>query len=356
MIVGAALLGICIAAARAEEMRVIAFYEVKKAARPPSMNGKMDDPVWETANRAADYYEYFKVSPGPAPTRTEFRMLYDDKGVYLGIINFERNLDKLVAKHDTRDDQDLWMDDCAEIYFDPTGSSVGFVKFMVNSIGAQADLKRLDAANTLANWDGYEWRVAVGKRPDAWIIEAFFPWSDLERKANPGDVWRFCHMRYAFSSGKFQGATWSPGGSYTSPQNFGYIYFAREGVLKLDDVAAIVSKAAAPPWSLLAGSDVVVCSPSGEIRILNADSMVQEQIEAFKAAMRRAEDEVAKLKDAGASLPGDELEKVRKESGSIPEKNADAMTAMSVLRKAADLRRRADAVYWEAKIRQLADL
>ncbi|MFA6567060.1 MAG: sugar-binding protein [Victivallales bacterium] len=341
---------------RGAEMNIIAFYDVKPCKTPPAIDGTLDDPAWETAGRAMDYYEYFKVSPGPGALRTEFRMLYDDKGIYLGIINYDSNMDKISAKHVTRDNQDLWQDDCAEIYFDPTGTGIGFLKFVVNSLGVQADMKRVDAAISLANWNGIGWRVAVGKRQGAWVIEAFFPWGDLEKKAAPGDIWRFCHARYAYTSGAFQGMTWSPGGSYTSPDKFGYLYFGKEGKLNLTEVSDLMAKTVTPPWSLLDGEDILVCESSGERKSLRAETMARKEIDSLHEALRRADGEVSRLKAAGGSLPGEELESVRKEIAAIPEKIPDAMAAIVVLRKTAELKHRADAVYWEARVRQLADL
>ncbi len=356
VLITAVFLFVSVSQVRAEPMRIVSFYEVRQTAKAPVFSGRMDDPVWETAARAVDYYEYFKVNPGPGALRTEFRMLFDDKGIYLGIINYDSNLDKLVAKLLTRDNQNLWMDDCAEIYFDPAGAGIGFLKFMVNSLGVQADYKQVDAAISLPNWDGIGWRVAVGKRPDAWVIEAFFPWDDLERKAAPGDIWRFCHMRFAYSSGAFQGMSWSPEASYASPNKFGYLYFGKEGKLNLTEVSELMVKTVAPPWSLLDGEDVVVCDSTGKQETLRADAMAKKEIDALRGTLRRTDDEVSKLKAAGGALPETELEAIRKEMTAIPEKIPDAIAAMAVLRKAAELKQRADTVYWEARIRQLADL
>lgn len=342
--------------AKAEPMRIVSFYEVRQTAKAPVFSGLMDDPVWETANRNIDYYEYFKPNPGPGTTRTEFRMLYDDKGIYLGIINYDSNLDKLVVKHITGDDDDLWKDDCAEIYFDSEGKGIGFIKFVVTSLGVQGDMKRVDAAITLNSWSGNEWRVVVGKRSDSWIIEAFFPWVDLDKKAVPGDVWRFCHTRYSYSSGIFQGVTSSPGGSYTNPDKFGYIYFCKKDKLGLSDISDIIVKSVTPPWSFLAGEDIIICDPSGERKILRAQTMAQEEVKVLRNALRRTDEEVSKLGVAGGLMPDAELEAVRKESAAIPEKIPDAITAMAVLKKIAELKHRLDAVYWEVRIRQLADL
>lgn len=235
----------------AENYKTLSFYGVRKIAKAPVVNGILDDPVWKKTPSYSDYYVYFKPEAIPSPLKTSFQMVYDEKGIYLAIINYENHLDKLKANFTTRDNPKLWTDDCAEIYFDTTGTAIGFTKFVVNSIGTVSDMKRIDTAITLADWSGAGWRCATSKTNDAWIVEAFFPWSDLGGVAKTGAVWRFCSVRYAFTSGKFQGCSSSPGGAYTFPQHFGYISFL-SGKKQADKalIGGLLSKSATPPWRL----------------------------------------------------------------------------------------------------------
>jgi hypothetical protein len=338
------------ASVKGAEMNIIAFYEVKSCKTPISIDGTLNDPAWETASRAVNYYEYYKINPGPGVLRTEFRMLYDDKGIYLAIINYDSNLDKIAAKYTTRDNDHLWEDDCAEIYFDPSGTGIGFTKFIVNSLAVQADMKRIDAAIALPCWNGNEWRAAAGRTSDAWIIEAFFPWGDLEKRAMPGELWRFCHVRYAYTSGKFQGVTWSPGGNYTCPEKFGYLYFSDGKSMNLADVAGLMSKSASRPWSLLAGNDIILCDSSGKWKNMRAETMVRKETDELRSVLENAEKELSEIHSEEAHTQYEILNAIKNDAVAVPSNLPDTMTAMTVLRKIAELKHRANTIYWEARV------
>lgn len=208
------------------EPRSAAFIAAIRCERAPVIDGKLDDPAWQAAVPVRIFYEYVKPQPGPGALKSEARMLYDEKGVYLAVVNTATNMANLRAAYMGRDAEDLWTDDCNEIYFDSAGAGIGWTKFTINSIGTMGDSRRVDPAVSLPDWNGSGWQVRTSKRADAWAVEAFFPWADLgDKRAEPGTFWRFCLVRYAYTSGRFIGVTSSPGGFYDAPQNFSVLMF-----------------------------------------------------------------------------------------------------------------------------------
>lgn len=240
-----------VSAFASETLREVAFDDAAFTASAPKLDGKLDDPCWKKAPVHTRYYEYFKPNPKPGALRTECRFLYDSRGLYLGITNYETQPEKIHRIITDRDNPQLWTDDCAEIYIDCRGNAIGFAKFIVSARGVQGDMKRLDGAVTLNEWNGNGWNSAVSVDSDRWTIEAFFPWEDLGAPARPGDVWRFCHVRYAWSSGKFQGVTSAPGGNYASTGNFGFLSFlAPDEKSSPERTREILAKRVAPPWCM----------------------------------------------------------------------------------------------------------
>ncbi|OQA88998.1 MAG: hypothetical protein BWY31_00183 [Lentisphaerae bacterium ADurb.Bin242] len=239
------------------QMRELSFYEVKPAEAPPVLDGRLDDPVWHKVPVHRDYYEYWKSDPGPGRLRTEYRMAYDSRGVYLGIVNYEDRMDKIKKAVTDYDNRELWTDDCAELYFDPEANGIGYTKFTVNALGTRGDMRRQDAAVTLEDWNGTGWLVKTSLEKDRWTIEAFFPWEDLGKTAKTGDLWQFCHTRYGWSNG-FIGVTSSPGGNYNATNNFGYLYFS-DGKTRLDPAAVgkLLTDRVSPPWCLESGAELV---------------------------------------------------------------------------------------------------
>jgi hypothetical protein len=262
---------ICVAAVvsatiSAAPVRQLSFYEANYTKTRPTIDGKLDDACYKQAKVYKSYYVYFKPNPEPGKLKTEFRMLYDNTGVYLGIVNYEKNLEKVRKKYTVRDAPALWTDDCAEIYFDPYCDGVGFTKFVVSAGGVTGDSRRIDAAVSLPDWNGSAWNAAVSFRKDAWVIEAFFPWQDLGGRAASGSLWKFCHVRYAWSTGKFIGVSSSPGGCYNRPEDFGYIYFAGEKPVGPKQIGELLAKKATPPWCLAQGDSLLMCEPGKKIQ------------------------------------------------------------------------------------------
>ncbi len=240
-----------VSAHASETLREVSCDDAVFTASAPKLDGKLDDPCWKNTPAHTRYYEYFKPNPKPGVLRTECRFLYDSRGIYLGITNYETQPEKIRRNMTDRDNPQLWTDDCAEIYFDCRGDAIGFNKFIVSARGVLGDMRRIDGAVTLNEWNGNGWNAAVSVDSDRWTIEAFFPWEDLGAPARPGDVWRFCHVRYAWSSGKFQGVTSSPGGNYASTGNFGFLSFLAPGeTSSAKRTREILAKRVAPPWCM----------------------------------------------------------------------------------------------------------
>jgi Carbohydrate family 9 binding domain-like len=256
-------------------MKLLSFYTANYTSKAPSINGKLDDACWEKAQVYNTYYVYFKPNPIPGKLKTEFRMLYDSKGIYLAIVNYEKNLDKVRKKYTVRDASKLWTDDCAEIYFDPYCDGVGFTKFVVNAGGIIGDMRRIDAAVSLPDWNGSAWNAAVDERKNAWVIEAFFPWRDLGGRVETGSLWKFCHVRYAWSTGKFIGVSSSPGGCYNNPENFGFIYFAGTKPVGSVRIGKLLAKKATPPWCLQQGDSLLVCDSGNKVKLKKLSELIK---------------------------------------------------------------------------------
>ena len=103
------------------EMKLLSFYNVMPATEEIVVDGSLSETAWKNARSHSMYYEYWKPNPDLGRLKTEFKMLYSAKGVYLAVINHERDMAKLKANFTTRDASELWTDDCDEIYIDAFG-------------------------------------------------------------------------------------------------------------------------------------------------------------------------------------------------------------------------------------------
>lgn len=328
--------------------RAIAFYAVRPTLEAPVLDGVLNDRVWTLANRGCESYEYFKADPGPGELPIDFRMLYDDKGVYVGIVNHDSNVEKIKAQITARDDPNLYTDDCVEVYFDPVAQGIGYVKFTVNFLGTRGDLKQLDGANPLPSWNPEGWQVKTAKGKIDWTIEMFLPWSTVEKKPTAGDVWMFDLVRYAYSSGRFQGATWSPGGSYMTPSQFGYLYFQGPEAIAPEKLVGVLADKIPAPWQLRQEKGIVFCERKGQGSYWSFEQVCSNR-------NQRINDLIESTSSLIKDLPSCEtvhkiardLTDLHKTLRSLPKVLPEQIRALD------DLGVRAENLYWEARIESL---
>ena len=254
-----------------------------RAATEPVLDGRLDDPAWKDAPVHTRFYVYLKPKPALSPVRSEMRLLYDDKALWIGLTHFEDRVDKLRAVATVRDTVS-WDEDMDEIYIDPFGTAVGFTKLHVNSIGTIGDLRRVDSAVLLGEWNGDGWAAKTSVGKDRWCVEVRVPYSDLQQPPVPGGpLWRFCVTRYQFTSGRFVGTVSSPGGGFSNPGGFGYLYFLKPGVKPdVEVMTAALRGKVAPPWCVSLGERMLADLGDGpQVR--------DERIEDFLARQEKAD-------------------------------------------------------------------
>lgn len=316
------------------QMRAISFYAVPTVTAELQIDGRLDEAAWQQAPTSTAYYQYFVPNPPPGKLKTEHRLLYNERGLYLAISNFEANPEKLRKTVTDRDNLRLWTDDCAEIYIDSYGNGIGFRRFVVNALGTVGDMMRLDGAVSLDEWSGDGWFARVGIEADRWIIEAFFPWSDLGKRPEPGDVWMFCHVRYAYTSGSFIGVTSSAGGNYSNTGDFGYLCFQKEGQeASAEEIGAILQTRVAPPWGLVVGNQLVCDIGHGRQTVLLAERIADEEKQ-IAALFAQAETLLQNARLAKAFSP----ELAKKKSTYAADISADINRLTMLMSLQADLR------------------
>jgi hypothetical protein len=168
------------------------------------------------------------------------------------------------------------------------------------------------------------------------------------KKATAGDVWMFNHVRYAWSSGKFIGATWAPGGNYLTPANFGYLYFMKDKVISSETVIKVLEAAAPVPWMLPLEDKILLHPQGGKMEFTTPDAMAA----ARRASLRRV---IGQAKNAaqndGAALK--QLGKIDAISATLSYNTP--VEALDVIDKMTALQQQAAQIYWQQQIDHLID-
>jgi hypothetical protein len=272
----------------------------------PVLDGKLDDACWQTLPRVTTFYNFWSTTPSPAGSKTDFQIGYADKGVYLAIRFYEPHMDKIKAAITQRGDGNLWMDDCAEIYFDSAGTAVGFRKFVINSLGTQAGCFQLDGANVDHTWNPDGWQVAVTKDDKGWYAELFFPYSVLGRTPKPGDLWRFAICRFAYT-GRGLFAASAPGAKFFNPGAFGWLYFAAGQTSDPTALGNELKTRIAGDWVLPVGEKAIAKKGNAVTLVTLAAPIIagKKEAEDALAACRKetpAGTDTAKLEEAAAKI------------------------------------------------------
>lgn len=270
--------------------RELSFYIVEPLSGPPPViDGKLDEAVWRKAAVFSNYLTFNRPLPEPGKIRTEFRMLYDNRGIYLGIVNFEPHPEKLQRRITDFDNENIWRDDCAELFFDARANGISYHCFKINCIGTRMDFRRMDAAVYQTDWSGTGWTARTAIEKDRWNIEAFFPWSDLPEKADVSDLWMFCHVRFAYTSGNFIGVTSSLLGGYSNPRKFGYLYFkGKNESVTAEKIAARLGRSAEEPWGMQF-EDTLILRQKGVHALKKAEDAFRDAFGNLEAVSRELE-------------------------------------------------------------------
>lgn len=159
--------------------------EVLRVAALPKMDGTLDDEVWKQAP-AAHFVTLSKENPQPRQATTVKGLWIPGQGLVFGFQLAEPDLEGVPAAHTGRDEL-VYLDDCVEIFLDPKGERSQFFQIVTNLKGAIFDA-RYDQPR--AAWNGPGIVVKTAKGQDAWTIEIFIPFEDVEvRSVRTGDVW-----------------------------------------------------------------------------------------------------------------------------------------------------------------------
>jgi hypothetical protein len=148
-----------------------------KIEQGPVVDGKLDDPVWQKAPVGGPLIQYEPKQNTSASERTEFRVLYDEKNLYLGIWCYDSEPDKIIARLMEREGP-MWLDDGVTIVLDTFHDRRNGYVFFVNPNGARRDGLIIDNVRENHDWDGI-WTARSSIDGEGWKLEISIPFMTL---------------------------------------------------------------------------------------------------------------------------------------------------------------------------------
>lgn len=158
--------------------------------RAPVMDGILDDEVWKKAIPSSDFLQQ-DPAPGSNPSfETVVRILYDDDNLYVGIMCYDDEPEKIIARELRLDGR--WSgDDNLAIIFDTFNDKRTGYWFGTNPLGMRNDAM-LTASSSFAGfneeWHGI-WHPYAAIVDSGWSVEIIFPFSTFKFHDKEEQIW-----------------------------------------------------------------------------------------------------------------------------------------------------------------------
>src|SRR5213593_1743169 len=147
-----------------------------RAAHPPAIDGRGDDPVWHQAPAITQFREFQPREDGDPRFATEAKVAYDDRNIYVFIRAFDPHPDsilRLLARRDVRAATDQ-----LKIIIDSYHDRRSGYEFAVNPAGVKRDYAIYNDTQEDDAWDAV-WEVATAVDSLGWTAEFRIPLSQL---------------------------------------------------------------------------------------------------------------------------------------------------------------------------------
>lgn len=193
---------------------------------PPRIDGRLDDEGWQEAQAIDDMVQNDPDNMKPPTERTVVKVMYDDRSVYVGVINYMRDVSKITRALGRRDT--FPRSDSIKITFDPRHDHLTAYTFDSNPLGVQGDMTWFDDTRSSTDYDAV-WEVKTQITDYGWVAEFRIPFSQLRFSITPGQpaVWGFNIRRDIVYNAEMIRWVATPRGAQGFVSRFGHLTFAR---------------------------------------------------------------------------------------------------------------------------------
>ena len=179
--------------------------EALRIARPPKIDGVLNEPIWKTLPVAGQFVEYTPRN-GTAPTfQTEIRFGFDDMAIYIGATMFDPAPDSIRMELGRRDQIEQLATDYISFDILPYNDQLNMYEFKLSPQNLQGDCK-YSAVGQDYNWDAV-WESATRVNDSGWIAEVKIPYSALRFPEVENQVWGINMWRNLYRYQEY--STWS---------------------------------------------------------------------------------------------------------------------------------------------------
>ena len=217
----ALLVGAVPTPASAQPSKERPFIQATKVDSGPRIDGVLDDAAWQTATPVEGFTQQEPNLGQPATERTEVRILYDSRNIYIGVHAYQaggvsaaeggagadphaHHTGGVVATEMRRDADRLFDEDNFQVILDTFKDSRNGYMFLTTPLGAKLEQQVFDegegggrgtTSNVNRNWEGV-WDSAAQVTADGWTAEMVIPTNTLRFRPDDQQTWGINFLRH----------------------------------------------------------------------------------------------------------------------------------------------------------------
>jgi len=152
----------------------------------PTVDGVLDDAVWDQSAPLSDFQQRDPQAGAPASEYTAVRIVYTKEAIYFGFRCDDSQATEIIAT-ERRRDQDLTKDDSVALILDTFHDRRNAFLFRTNSLGTQFDaLLTEEGLDINVSWDE-KWEAEANRNEEGWTAELMIPFKSL--RMGPQGEW-----------------------------------------------------------------------------------------------------------------------------------------------------------------------
>lgn len=162
------------------------IYSTKHINTAPVIDANLDDEAWNSVEWDGNFTQ-FMPDEGKSPTqKTKFKIIYDDKNLYIAVRCYDTDPDKIVSRMSRRDG---FEGDWIEINLDSYHDLRTAFSFTITVAGVKGDEA---VSENGRNWDrswNPIWYAKTKIDEEGWIAEIKIPFTQLRFSEREEQVW-----------------------------------------------------------------------------------------------------------------------------------------------------------------------
>jgi len=171
------LIGNCLAQKPNEKYQ----YHIHPAPSPITIDGNPDDPAWESAETAENFFMVTPMDTSYSRAKTTVKMSYDKNNMYILVVNYKTVRNSIIVESLKRDFA-FGKNDNFLLFMDTFDDRTNGFSFGANAAGAPWDGQMGDGGTVDLSWDN-RWVSEVKNDPEKWVWEAAIPFKSIRYKS-----------------------------------------------------------------------------------------------------------------------------------------------------------------------------